>query len=368
MKRGIIIASIVLAILVIALGAYFVVYKKTNASSSDNSATENSTEKQNTSLENSNESTSDSGSSNSLGEFQLDFANKVARTPYERLFIGEKADEETMNKFLASINNTRNDLRSFIQNINDSEMELEVEQEDSIGLNSINFPLVKDSDIKALSFDVEISSGAISVTPILDYIGSGINNSEGEKISISSETSSKVALVKITWNNFENGTDEVNNAVNSKKNITISLDTEYEKSGPQFGIYYAEIKIELYNTSTSGNSSSAKLRVYAEGGEELRMPQGEIVINEYNINESLDNDEPILFLDAGWIIKRIDKSCKGIIFPGVNKIGISSYNPSKLEKAVSDKEYANKEGMSCPLKEFEEEDRDDPSVMFVLVD
>ena len=366
MRKEAIAAVVVFILLIFFLGNYFILGKKANVSNSD-SINKSEIEDQITGNQ-SNISEENDEAKNSLGEFQLDFANKVARTPYERVFVTEEINEEVKSKFLTSINNTRNDLRSFIQNINDSEIELEVEQEDSIGLNSINFPLIKDSDIKALSFDVEISSGAISVKPILDYADSKINNSEGEKISISSETLSKTAIVKITWNNFENGTDEMNNAVNSNKNITISLDTEYEKPEIPLGVYYAEIKIELYNTSTSGNSSFAKLRVYAESGEELRMPQGEIVINEYNINDSLDNDEPILFLDAEWIIKRIDKSCKGIIFPGVNKIGIASYNPSKLEKAVSDKEYANKEGMSCPLKEFEEEDRDDPSVVFVLVE
>ena len=296
-----------------------------------------------------------------LGELKLSFSVNSPRNPNEIVFVDEdyEENEEKITGYIESINKSRTDLKELIKNSINSDIKIEFESdEEGIGLTPNSFPILKDSGIKSLSLAYIFEGESISFTPSIRYENLTKGLIEGTKFSLNVDEKKEIWKVGLTWEaNNSNNEDPIGNNV---KNITFYDNLDVEKD---FRRYDAFIKAELGGITKEDNISKSSIRFFSEV--DFEEINDSIIVNKEELFEGIEDERQIIIIDAEWIVKHLDKSCKGIKFPGVSDIGVAEYSSSKLKKALSDEDYTKKEGVSCPLKEVENED---PKITLILND
>jgi len=287
-------------------------------------------------------------------QFKLAFFINSSRNPEEKIYIHRDFEDSKIQEYLDAINKTRNDLRNFISRASNSDLTISLSEEDKIGINSANFPILAGSNIKTISLNTEIKEDSVSFTPEIRYTDKE-NKTIENSFSINEGKSKTIWIVRIGWEN-KNSSIETSSV--------IKLITNLEEDEQVYGKYNAYVYFELKNTTVPKNTnitSTAEIRILGEAN--ITIPKENIIItNKSELEDAINSEDQIIFLGADWIINHLDKSCKGIAYPGVENIGVAEYSSSKLNKALSDPEFAKKEGMSCPLKKVTEKN---PKVTFV---
>jgi hypothetical protein len=301
------------------------------------------------------------------GEFQLDFSEKYIRTPEERIYVkdSEVNSEDKVEKYIEEIDKTRDELRDYKIRVGDSDSLFSIEPEDSIGLNSHKFPILSGSNVKAIALEIQINEDSISVIPTLDYVDNKINDSIGKALGISAGNTRNILVAKLTWEPIVD-----NNELSHKqvRNISFYIETDIEDEDEILNSYFTDIKIDFINTTIiDKNISFADLRIYAEfRSEEIIVPENKILLeSEEELINSLEDENPIIFIGSKWLVERTDNSCEGIKFPGVENIGVADYISSRLIKSIKDELYPIKEGVPCPFK-VANVDSDRPKASLIL--
>src|SRR3989344_5713012 len=284
-------------------------------------------------------------------QFILAFPANSIISPYEKIFVYGNPSQTEIDRYSNAIQKTRTDLANFVKKISQSQLTLTFEEQDKIGFGPGNLPILADSNIRSISLANNINEGSVTFIPEYKYTNDENSTASEDTFTINQEESIDTWMLVISW---KNEYSEITSMP------VIKLYSEHELL---LGEYSLSIKIRLENTTIPDDSNlsrSATIKVFAETS--IVLPTDEITINKTGLENSINSEQQIIFLGADWLIDKLYNSCEGIEYPGASNMGVAEYISSRLNSAISDADFAKKEGMQCPLKEITS---DKPQVMFV---